>query len=91
MEIELEKLAREMVGDGKDPNWFFVSDSKGIALVTRDFNAAYAFWLSLPRNADSSLEDRKTGTLCQIFPAHAENDGEFDEYDCAEQYGYLVS
>ena len=74
MRIEpMEAIAREMVGDGQIPNVFFVSefsnvDGPGLVMVTRDFNAAYTFWQSLPRTCETSLEDRLVGVLCSTEP-----------------------
>ncbi len=75
---ELEKLASEMVGDGKLPHLFFVSTheggkkSRGVILITRSFELAYMVWSNLPRTFESSLEGRKFGTICSVEP---EEDG----------------
>lgn len=70
MKIEaLENLARDMVGDGKTPNVFFVSKQpQGLVLVTRDEEAAYNYWQSLPRNVETSLEDRSFGVIASTEP-----------------------
>ena len=66
---KLEALASELVGDGKTPNLFFVSRvGVGVLMVTRDGEAAHGFWQSLPRNVETSLEDRRNGTLAAIEP-----------------------
>lgn len=66
--LDLEDLARRLVGDGKAPNLFFVSRQGTILSVTRDFDAAYAQWAALPRNQESTLEDRRTGVLASVEP-----------------------
>lgn len=70
MKIEsLEAIARDMVGDGKRPNVFFVSlEPLGIVMITRDFQAAYQYWKGLSRSAETSLEDRQTGVICSNEP-----------------------
>lgn len=65
---QLESLARDLVGDNKSPNLYFVSDDKGIIMVTSDLDVAHAAWRNLPRNKESSLEDRKTGVLASTEP-----------------------
>lgn len=71
---ELEKLASEMVGDGKSPHLFFVSafeggrKSSGVILITRNFELAHAVWRNLPRTHESTLEGRKYGTICSVEP-----------------------
>lgn len=67
-----EALARNMVGDGKSPNLFFVSIGGTNVMITRDFNAAYHAWRAIPRHIESALEDRKWGTVCSNEP---EEDG----------------
>lgn len=57
-----------MVGDNGNPNTFFVTDKRGTFLVTTDFPAAYRAWAALPRNEESSLEDRKIGTIATTTP-----------------------
>jgi len=64
----LENIARETVGDGKSPNLFFVSVEGNIGMITQDFLAAYRYWRDLPRNIETALEDRKTGTICDTTP-----------------------
>lgn len=65
---QLEKLARDVVGDSGSPNLYFVSDAKGVIMVTKDLDAAHEAWRNLPRNKESSLEDRKTGVLASTEP-----------------------
>ena len=67
----LDNLAREMVGDGKSPNTFFVTLAGKVVLVTTDWEQAYDAWRRVEkRNQDkeSALEDRKWGTICDRSP-----------------------
>lgn len=62
---QLEELATEMVGDSGSPNLYFVTEEgRGVILVSRDFDAAYDCWRFLPRNIETTLEDRKIGVIC---------------------------
>lgn len=71
---EMEAIAREMIGDGKKPNVYFVSQfsegekGPGLVLISRNFDVAYEFWLSLPRNIETIFEDRLTGVLAETTP-----------------------
>jgi hypothetical protein len=68
---QLEKLASELVGDGKRPNLFFVSVAGEVRLIARDFDLAYDAWRGLPYScglsphAEVLLEDRLHGVICQ--------------------------
>lgn len=66
--IELNKLATELVGDNKSPNLFFVSVGGDTMLITSDFALAYDAWAKLPRNIETSIEDRKNGVLASTAP-----------------------
>src|SRR5208283_447941 len=63
-----ENMAREMVGDGKSPNLYFVGVKSVIVTVTRDFKTAYNQWQEMGTSQETSLEDRKTGTICTVQP-----------------------
>jgi hypothetical protein len=65
---EVEAIARKVVGDGKSPNLFFVSQEGVILTVTRDFELAYQQWRALPRNVETALEDRKNGVIADTGP-----------------------
>ena len=68
---QLQELATDMVGDGKTPNLFFVSEQGVIITVTRDFEIAYEQWLSLASGysrVECALEDRRYGTICSVEP-----------------------
>lgn len=65
---QFEQMARDMVGDGKSPNLYFVSEEGVITTVTRDFEAAYLCWSGLGRKIETCLEDRKNGVLATTTP-----------------------
>lgn len=91
MPIEfLEEIARERVGDGQKPNVFFVSEAdKGVVLITTLFNVAYDFWKSLPRNKESMLEDRLTGTICSVEP-ESDSSSHLIFIDDSRRFGFRV-
>ena len=57
------KQASEMVGDCQSPNVFFVTIESNTFLMTEDFDTAYNVWVNLPKNAESTLEDRQYGVI----------------------------
>lgn len=67
----LQKLASELVGDGKSPDLFFVTDEGVTVTVTRSFDTAYQEWQSLssryPR-IESALENRTFGVIASVEP-----------------------
>jgi hypothetical protein len=69
---EFEQLARTLIGDGKSPNIFFVSEQGCVFLVTTNFEAAYMAWRKVDYHKESALEDRKTGVIASREP---EEDG----------------
>src|SRR6185295_1454724 len=66
---ELEALATNMVGDGRSPELYFVTDEGAVVMVSRWFRPAYDIWRYLsrqqPRRA-SALESRKIGLLASV-------------------------
>lgn len=67
----LELLAREMVGDGKSPGLFFVTDRGVVVTVTRSFDVAYAEWQLLADARplrECALEGRKYGVIADVSP-----------------------
>ena len=72
MSKPLNALATELVGDGRKPNLYFVSDNKGdCIMVTQDAQAAYDKWRELAAMrplSECNLEDRLTGTICTVEP-----------------------
>lgn len=64
-------MARDMVGDGRKPNRYFVTDGGRVVLVTTDRVAAYRHWVVLARRrplAESALEDRLFGVIASVSP-----------------------
>lgn len=74
---ELQALATKMVGDGKSPDLFFVTDQGVVVGVSLSFQAAYSQWLALAdRGAvESALENRNYGTLAWMEPPDPEREG----------------
>lgn len=74
----LETMARELIGDGRKPNLYFVTDEGAVVTVTRDLKVAYIHWCRLAWPAgygvlplkESALEDRRVGVLCSVEPEH---------------------
>ena len=67
----LEALAREIVGDGKGPDLFFVTDQGVVVTITRDYELGYRQWQELSRRSprvESALENRQFGVLCSVAP-----------------------
>ncbi len=58
---ELEQLAREMVGDGKAPDVFFVSKRGVIQMVTTRYRLAEAHWLWLAEQGEREDAGRSLG------------------------------
>lgn len=65
---ELNALATKMVGDNQTPNVFFVSCRGNIMMVSAEFDTAYDYWRFLPRNVETTLEDRQNGVLASTEP-----------------------
>lgn len=60
-----------MVGDGKNPDVFFVSDQGVIVTITKDFGLAYREWRRLASRqplVESALEDRQHGVIADVSP-----------------------
>jgi hypothetical protein len=62
---QLDMAARDLVGDGKSPNLFFVSVDGKVRTITSEFDIAYDLWRSL-RGSEATLEDRKHGVLASV-------------------------
>jgi hypothetical protein len=61
---QLEAAARDLVGDGANPNLFFVTVDGVVVSITRDATYAYNEWRNLKRAGNiCGLEDRKHGTI----------------------------
>lgn len=75
-EKTLNQMAIDMVGDGKGPNMYFVSNAAGdIVTASQSFEIAYAHWRQLsqarPRH-ECALEDRVHGVLACVQPDEKE-------------------
>ena len=68
---QLDQMARDIVGDAKHPNMFFVSVGHHVILVALDFRVAYSLWqdLSMDRAFETTLEDRQHGVIASVEPA----------------------
>ena len=96
---ELQELPVNMVGDGKSPNVFFVSEQGVITTVTRDFLVAYEAWKTLSYMTplrECMLEDRKIGVIASVEPIEDGSDKlvtRDDVYTFRKSLGisYLVS
>jgi hypothetical protein len=82
---ELEKMAREMIGDGGAPNLFFVSQGGVIITVSRSFEVAYSHWRGLPRDIETALEGRNYGVICSTSPIE-DDSPKLRTYDDSEGY-----
>ena len=65
---KFDDMARGLVGDSGRPDLYFVSDKRGVFLVTTDFPSAYFAWRRLPRDEESALEDRQIGVIASTEP-----------------------
>jgi hypothetical protein len=65
---ELEDLARRLIGDGKEPDLFFVTRDGAVCAVFRNYEDAHAKWLGLANVAGGripcELENRTFGVIC---------------------------
>jgi hypothetical protein len=68
----LENLARTMVGDGRNPDLFFVTDQGVVVTITRDKDVAYDHWRQLAARSprlECALENRQFGVLASVEPS----------------------
>lgn len=81
---ELQELATKLVGDGQSPNLYFVSKEGVNICVTRFFETAYTLWqaISRERECETSLEDRRHGTLADVAPDPERGPGLFRQDHC---------
>ena len=71
----LETFASNVIGDGKSPDLFFVSDQGVCITVTRSFETAYRQWRELAHRSpfvECALENRTVGVLCSVEPTSDE-------------------
>ncbi len=74
----LERLASEIIGDGKKPDLFFVTIAGKVVVVTQNLEIARRAWeeFAAPMDIETSIEDRLVGTLASITPDPEEADGD---------------
>lgn len=78
---ELEMLASSMIGDGQEPNVFFVTYKGDVVLVTTDGEVAHRMWQEMPRGVETSLEDRLYGVIASTEPDSDEPGAPLVSYD----------
>lgn len=73
---ELQALPVDMVGDGKTPDVFFVSQQGIIVLITTEYELAHSYWAAISRNRDveTALENRTFGVIASVGPEDDEDD-----------------
>ena len=59
----LEQMARDLVGDGKSPNLYFVVQSSNVVCVTPNKDIARAVANALGEAQRVIIEDRRTGNV----------------------------
>ena len=87
----LQSLASDVIGDGKSPNLFFVTDRGVTITVTRNFSSAHAEWTKLANRVprmESALEDRKTGVIASVEPESDAPGARLIAFDDSMQFGY---
>jgi hypothetical protein len=84
---QLEKLASEMIGDGKSPNVYFVTVSGNVIAITINLSTAHQIWESVSnqRSHETTLEDRQTGVIASVEP---ESDRPGARLVMIDEYGY---
>lgn len=67
----LEQSARNIVGDGKAPNVYFVTDQGVVTTITRDREIALSAWRTLASRwplVECAVEDRLNGVIADVSP-----------------------
>lgn len=82
---EFESMATNLIGDGKTPDLFFVSEQGVIITISRSFDTAYNEWKGLPRNIETALENRSYGVICSTSPDD-ENGNKLVTWDDSRQF-----
>lgn len=69
---ELEEIARNIIGDGKSPDVFFVSVNGKVKHVSLDFKTAYSLWKDETSAAvcETALENRQYGVIACLEPEY---------------------
>lgn len=83
MEHMLDEFARQRVGDGNEPNIFFVSREGRCVAVTVVFSIAYQIWQEIARTVSVTceLEDRLNGCLASVEPVNDHPAARLVKYD----------
>lgn len=82
----LQDLASEMVGDGQEPNMFFVSKQGVVVMVVDDFYAARNYWHGLLfENVECCVEDRLWGVIASKEP-RSDTDPKLILWDDSEEF-----
>lgn len=63
----LNDIAADMIGDGKEPNLFFIAIKGETVMITNDVNAAYNYWEEESNDAAVPLYDRTSGLLVETI------------------------
>ena len=71
-----ESMARELVGDGKSPNLYFVSLSGKIQMAASRLDIAQRVAEALGESSPVVLEDRKTGVVWENRWSRREQEAE---------------
>ena len=70
-QTQFEKIASELIGDGRRPNVYFVTDQGKVQTITLNKEVALDHWRALAARwpmVECALEDRQTGVLASIEP-----------------------
>lgn len=85
---ELDDLARRLVGDGRTPDLFFVTDDGHVVAVYSQFLRAYGHWRDLaartPRR-ECALENRTYGVIASVDP-RSETDARLIVIDASRDF-----
>ncbi len=75
--MALERLASEIIGDGKLPNLYFVTVEGKVIMITQDFEGARKSWSRFAAAMDvpTSMEDRQVGVLASVEPEEGDMHG----------------
>jgi hypothetical protein len=79
----LNDLATKLVGDGQEPNMYFVTVEGETITVTKSLAVAHAEWkgIAIYLRQECVLEDRSTGVLACVEPESDEPGAKLVYYD----------
>ena len=83
-QAEAQALATEMIGDGQQPDVYFVSKGEQVVYISTVFVAAYHYWQHMSGwNNSCMLENRTFG----VIASHEKNEqGKWETFDDTEMY-----